>query len=72
MKRISVKESRRNSEKSGRRVRARHQRARGFCAQARPMFGSGHVRYEVSADAEAMSFGGIAAAHRLVTKLGLV
>ena len=36
------------------------------------MFGSGRVHYEVSASAEAMSYGGIVAAHRLVTKLGLV
>ena len=36
------------------------------------MFGSTRVHYEVSADGQAMSYGGIAAAHRLVTKLGLV
>ena len=36
------------------------------------MFGSARVHYEVSADGQAMSCGGIAAAHRLVTKLGLV
>ncbi len=36
------------------------------------MFGSGGVHYEVSASAEAMNYGGIVAAHRLVTKLGLV
>ncbi len=72
MKRISTKNSRRNSEKCRRRVRARHRRARGFCAQARPLFGSGNARYEVGASAEAMNYGGITAAHRLVTKLGLV
>ena len=36
------------------------------------MFGSTRVHYEVSADGQAMSYGGIAAVHRLVTKLGLV
>ena len=36
------------------------------------MFGSTYVHYEVSAQAAAMSCGGIAAVHRLVTKLGLV
>jgi hypothetical protein len=36
------------------------------------MFNSGTVHYEVSANTDAMSFGGIAAVHRLVTKLGLV
>ena len=35
------------------------------------MLGSGRVHYEVGAYTEAMSFGGIAAVHRLVTKLGL-
>lgn len=36
------------------------------------MFGSTRVHYEVSADGQGMSYGGIAVAHRLVTKLGLV
>ncbi len=35
------------------------------------MFNSGTVHYEVGANTNAMSFGGIAAVHRLVTKLGL-
>lgn len=35
------------------------------------MFGSTRVHYEVSADGQGMSYGGIAVAHRLVTKLGL-
>ncbi len=35
------------------------------------MFGSGRVHYEVGARTEAMSYGGIAAVHSLVTKLGL-
>ena len=35
------------------------------------MFGSGKVHYEIGANTDAMSFGGIGAVHRLVTKLGL-
>jgi hypothetical protein len=35
------------------------------------MFHAGPVHYEVGANTEAMSFGGIAAVHRLVRKLGL-
>ena len=68
----SVKESRRNSVNCGRKVRARQMLGGRFCAQAKPMFGSTYVHYEVSAQPEAMSYGGIAAVHRLVTKLGLV
>jgi hypothetical protein len=36
------------------------------------MFNTGRVHYEVGANTDAMSYGGIAAVHRLVTKLGLV
>ena len=36
------------------------------------MLNSGAVRYEVGANIDATAFGGIAAVHRLVTKLGLV
>jgi hypothetical protein len=36
-----------------------------------PVFGSGPVAYEVGANIDATCFGGIAAVHRLVTKLGL-
>ncbi|CKN22999.1 Hypothetical protein ERS013340_04008 [Mycobacterium tuberculosis] len=36
------------------------------------MLGSGAVRYEVGANIDATGFGGIAAVHRLVTRLGLV
>ena len=72
MKRISVKESRRNSVNCGRKVRTRQKLGGRFCAQGKPMFGSTYVHYEVSAQAAAMSCGGIAAVHRLVTKLGLV
>jgi hypothetical protein len=36
------------------------------------MFTSGTIHYEIGANTDAMSFGGMAAIHRLVTKLGLV
>ena len=36
------------------------------------MFNTGKVHYEIGANTDAMSFGGVAAIHRLVTKLGLV
>ena len=35
------------------------------------MFGTGRVHYEVGVHTDAMCYGGIAAVHRLVTKLGL-
>lgn len=35
------------------------------------MFNSGRIHYEVGANTDVMSFGGIGAVHRLVTKLGL-
>jgi hypothetical protein len=35
------------------------------------MFSSGKVHYEIGANTDAMSFGGIGAIHRLITKLGL-
>jgi hypothetical protein len=35
------------------------------------MFGSGPVAYEIGANVDATCFGGIAAVHRLVTKVGL-
>ncbi len=71
MKRISIKQSRRNTARRRRKVEARHARAGRWTAQSQPMFGSGRVHYEVGARTEAMSYGGIAAVHRLVTKLGL-
>src|SRR5207249_7090806 len=40
--------------------------------QASPMFGSGTVSYEIGGNVDATCFGGVAAVHRLVTKLGLV
>lgn len=72
MKRISSKESRRNSARHKRKVAARHAQAGHWKAQARPMFDSGTVHYEIGANTDGMSFGGMVAVHRLVTKLGLV
>jgi hypothetical protein len=36
-----------------------------------PMLTSGKISYEVGGNVDAMSFDGIAAVHRMVTKLGL-
>ena len=71
MKKISNKQSRRNIARRKRKVAARHAQAGHWHDRPRPMFNAGTVRYEVGANTEAMNFGGIAAVHRLVTKLGL-
>jgi len=71
VKRISLKQSRRNTAQRRHKVAARHALAGHWQAQTQPMFSTGRVHYEVGADTEAMSYGGIAAIHRLVTKLGL-
>ena len=69
---ISSNQSRVNSARRKRKVRARHGQAGHWNARRQPMFNAGPVHYEVGANTDAMSFGGIAAVHRLVTKLGLV
>ena len=71
MKRISNKQSRRNIARRKRKVAARHAQAGHWNPQPQPMFNTGTVHYEVGANTDAMSFGGIAAVHRMVTKLGL-
>jgi hypothetical protein len=71
VKRISQEQSRKNIEKRRRRVASRHGQAGRWMQRDRPMFSSGTIHYEVGANTDAMSFGGIAAVHRLVTKLGL-
>ena len=71
MKRISKKQSRRNIARRKRKVAARHAQAGHWNPQPQPMFNAGTVHYEVGANTDAMSFGGIAAVHRMVTKLGL-
>jgi hypothetical protein len=53
-------------------VAARHAQAGHWTARAQPMFSPGKVHYEIGANTDAMSFGGMGAIHRLVTKLGLV
>jgi hypothetical protein len=72
VKKITHEQSRRNIARRRRKVAARHARAGHWGAQRKPMFTSGKVSYEVGANTDATSFGGIAAVHRLVTKLGLV
>jgi hypothetical protein len=71
VKRVSHKQSRKNSAKRKRRVAARHARAGHWTAQPQPMMGSGKIHYEIGANVDAMSYGGIGAIHRLVHKLGL-
>ena len=51
---------------------ARHARAGHWGARSDPMLTTGRVSYEVGANIDATRFGGIAAVHRLVTRLGLV
>jgi hypothetical protein len=53
-------------------VAARHALAARLGARPVPMLTSGTVSYEVGGNVDATCFGGIAAVHRLVTKLGLV
>jgi hypothetical protein len=71
VKRISHPQSRKNSARRKRNVAARHAKAGHWPAQARPMFTAGRVHYEIGANTDATSVGGLAAMHRLVTKLGL-
>jgi len=49
----------------------RHALAGYWSQRPVPVFGCGTVSYEVGANIDATHFGGIAAVHRLVTKLGL-
>jgi hypothetical protein len=53
-------------------VAARHRLAGRWAAQPTPMFTSGKITYEVGGYVEATPYGGLAAMHRLITKLGLV
>src|SRR5256884_5884001 len=68
---ISHEQSRRNAARRRGRVAARHALAGHWSQRPVPVFGSGTVCYEVGANIDATCFGGIAAVHRLVTKLGL-
>jgi len=71
VKKISKKQSRRNIKKRKSKVAKRHGKAGSWSKQSAPMFGSGKIHYEVGANIDAMSYGGMAPIHRLVTKLGL-
>jgi hypothetical protein len=50
-------------------VAARHALAGHWGQQGVPMLSSGKVSYEIGANIDVTCFGGIAAVHRLVTKL---
>ena len=71
MKRISHEQSRRNSARRKRKVTSRHRGAGRRRARANPVFASGGLHYEIGARTSAMSFGGIGAVGRLVSKVGL-
>lgn len=71
MKKITKSQSRKNIIKRQKKVSARHANAGHWNQQPQPMFNTGKIHYEVGANTDAMSFGGIGAVHRLVTKLGL-
>ena len=71
VKKITHLQSRRNATRLRRRVAARHALAGHWGVRPVPMLTSGKVAYEVGANVDATCFGGIAAVHRLVTKLGL-
>ena len=69
MKTIAPAQSRRNYAKRRRKVAARHALAGHWSAQSTPMMTAGKVSYEVGANIDATSFGGIGAVHRLAVKL---
>ena len=71
MKKIAHVQSRRNLARRRRKVAARHARAGHWGARPKPMFTSGKIGYEIGGNVEATCFGGIAAVHRLVCRLGL-
>ena len=71
VKKISHGQSRRNSARRKRRVKARHARARRRGSRPKPVFGAGGLHYEIGSRISAMSYGGIGAVRRLVAKLGL-
>lgn len=68
---VSHEQSRRNAKRRQRRVTARHAQAGHWTPRPAPMLTSGKISYEVGGNIDAMCFGGIAAVHRMVTKLGL-
>jgi hypothetical protein len=72
VKRISHKQSRKNSASRKRKVATRHAQAGHWGERPDPMFCAGKIHYEIGANTDAMSYGGMGAIHQLVTKLGLV
>jgi len=68
---IAHSQSRRNSAKRRRKVAARHRQAGHWSVQPSPMMTTGKIGYEVGANIDATSFGGIGAVHRMAVKLGL-
>ena len=68
---ISHVQSRWNAARRRRKVAARHGLAGHWGDRPAPMLSSGKVSYEVGANIDATCYGGIAAVHRLVTRLGL-
>jgi len=71
VKNITKKQSRNNIKNRKNKVLRRHNKAGRWSARPEPMFSRGKLHYEVGSKTEAMSFGGIGAVHRMVTKLGL-
>lgn len=71
MTKITKNQSRKNIKKRRKNVAARHANAGHWNQRSRPMFSAGKIHYEVGTNTDAMSFGGIGAVHRLVTKLEL-
>jgi hypothetical protein len=71
VKKIAQDQSRRNAARRRRRVAARHRLAGRWSPQLAPMLTAGPVHYEVGGNVDATCFGGIAALHRLVVRLGL-
>lgn len=71
VKRISHRQSRKNSARRKAEVGARQGMAGQWSPRDRPMFSAGKVHYEIGANPDAMSWGGIAAVHQLIRGLGL-
>src|SRR5205814_10477699 len=59
------------AERRRRRGEGRHALAGHWSQRPVPVFGCGAVSYEIGGNVDATCFGGIAAVHRLVTRLGL-
>jgi hypothetical protein len=68
---VAHERSRRNAARRRRRVAVRHRLAGHWCARA-AVFTSGKGTYEVGGNVDATAYGGVAAMHRLVTKVDLV